>query len=1090
MNTQNRLSLIFNIEPGESRLVLLLLLYSFFAGSARLLVSTAASTLFRDRFGEPAAQLLPYVYIGAAIAAPLTGFLYSKLEERFSFARLLAANLGFLLVATASLYAFLLWLPQAKWPAMALYIWYYVLYALISLSFWGLAGRLFDIRQSKRLFGLIGSGLVVAMALSGFAVRPLVSLIGTSNLLLVAVAGVAVCLVLMLYITRIFHPDSPVAKTQDEPKQDRPDLIDLIQNRYIALMIGLTVLNLLAYYFIDNAFYDRAYLRYPDKNELAGFLGEFLAVSSLLSLASRAFISGKLVNKYGLLVGLLTLPLALALSVMLLAGVGTVFGAIPFIFWLVVFTRLLFRVLEDSINRPAFSVLFQSLPGGTRLRAQTLIISVIEPVAGGLAGVVLLLLSFNAIQLSYVLLFVLAGWITGAVLASREYRTVLLQTLSKNKLGEVSLAVVDDASLGVLKQALKSPYPGVVIYALETLETLQHELLPHFLREALSHSDPEVRQDALRRIERLGLTSLWRSVNLRVRFEASIPVRAAALRTLAALSQADQLDEIAPYLDEPEPQMRRGAMVGLLRSGGIEGVLMAGEKLIHQVDSPQPTDREFAARVLGEVGIASFYRPLLKLLRDDELQVRHTALAAAGKLKHPKLWPLVIANLGQPEVRTVATSTLIVGGEAALPDIRSAFAQKNQPVEILTRLARICGRIRGPEAVALLLEQMDAPDNNLRYQTLLSLSRCDYHAPADQAGVIQQKIKAEIDNAAWTLAALVDLEPASTHGPNEEILGLLQKALLNGLNQSKARVFLLLSFIYQAEVILRARDNLNHPSKETRAYALEVLDNTLTSQKLKAPTLTGQEFRALFFPLVDENLTPDQRLERLSEAFPQSRLDPRQRLAEIMTRSNEWISSWTKLCAQETLGRWPVTAENAPAKNGEMIMLSTIEKVIILKSVHIFAETPEEALAEVVSTLKEVAVKAGEAIVKKGEVGRSMYIIISGRVRVHDGERTLAELGERDIFGELTVLDAEPRSATVTAIRDTRLFRLDQDVLYELMADHVEVARGIIQVLTRRLRRLSSQDEALQHDFTQELIVTTRKNILMGGILEKLSEES
>ena len=460
----------------------------------------------------------------------------------------------------------------------------------------------------------------------------------------------------------------------------------------------------------------------------------------------------------------------------------------------------------------------------------------------------------------------------------------------------------------------------------------------------------------------------------------------------------------------------------------------------------------------------------------------------------------------------------------------------------MTRLARICGRIRGPEAVALLQEQMDTPDNNLRYQTLLALSRCEYRAPADQAGVIQQKIKAEIENAAWMLAALVDLEPVPTNGPQGMALGLLQKALLNGVDQSKARIFLLLSFIYPAEVILRARDNLSHPSKETRAYALEVLDNTLTSQKLKTPTLTGQELRAYFFPLIDENLEPAHRLERLSEAFPQSRSDPRQRLTEIITRPREWLGPWTKLYALEVVGHWQVVeAEQAvltalaapepalreaaaltlfrldgaryqnrlselsrdphpqvaevarqlleaiPAKNGETIMLSTIEKVLILKSVHIFAETPEEALAEVVSTLKEVTVKAGEAVVKKGEVGRSMYIIISGRVRVHDGERTLAELGERDIFGELTVLDAEPRSATVTALQDTRLFRLDQDVLYELMADHVEVARGIIQVLTRRLRGLQSQDDAVQHDFTQELIVTTRKNILMGGILEKLS---
>jgi hypothetical protein len=139
-------------------------------------------------------------------------------------------------------------------------------------------------------------------------------------------------------------------------------------------------------------------------------------------------------------------------------------------------------------------------------------------------------------------------------------------------------------------------------------------------------------------------------------------------------------------------------------------------------------------------------------------------------------------------------------------------------------------------------------------------------------------------------------------------------------------------------------------------------------------------------------------------------------------------------------------------EEGHATMLSTIEKVIILKTVTLFAEVPDEVLADVAAILDEVEVKAGETIFEKGDIGRCMYIIIDGDVRVHDGELTIALLGERDIFGELAVLDMEPRSASVTAVGDTRLFRLDQDALYELMADRIEVARGVIRVLCRFLR--------------------------------------
>jgi CRP-like cAMP-binding protein len=81
-----------------------------------------------------------------------------------------------------------------------------------------------------------------------------------------------------------------------------------------------------------------------------------------------------------------------------------------------------------------------------------------------------------------------------------------------------------------------------------------------------------------------------------------------------------------------------------------------------------------------------------------------------------------------------------------------------------------------------------------------------------------------------------------------------------------------------------------------------------------------------------------------------------------------------------------------------------------------------------------------------------MFIIYSGSVWVHDGEHTLAELKTRDFFGELSLLDTEPRSASVTALEDTFLLRLDQHAFYEIMADRIEVTREIMKILCRRLR--------------------------------------
>ena len=133
-------------------------------------------------------------------------------------------------------------------------------------------------------------------------------------------------------------------------------------------------------------------------------------------------------------------------------------------------------------------------------------------------------------------------------------------------------------------------------------------------------------------------------------------------------------------------------------------------------------------------------------------------------------------------------------------------------------------------------------------------------------------------------------------------------------------------------------------------------------------------------------------------------------------------------------------------------MHSSVEKVLILRSVNLFKSTPDDALAELGELLSEVEIPKGQNIVEKGAQGDSMYIIVHGKVAVMDGDRVLNTLGERTVFGELALLDTEPRSATIRAVEDTLLFRLDQEPFYELMSDRVEVAMGTIQMLTGNLR--------------------------------------
>lgn len=128
------------------------------------------------------------------------------------------------------------------------------------------------------------------------------------------------------------------------------------------------------------------------------------------------------------------------------------------------------------------------------------------------------------------------------------------------------------------------------------------------------------------------------------------------------------------------------------------------------------------------------------------------------------------------------------------------------------------------------------------------------------------------------------------------------------------------------------------------------------------------------------------------------------------------------------------------------------ERLALLRRVRFFTGAPEDALPAVAAALDMVRVAPGATLFHKGDVGDSLYVIASGRVRVHDGDLVYNELGAGDVVGEMAVLDAEPRSASVTALEETELLCLHQEPLYALIGTHSGVARGIIQILTRHLR--------------------------------------
>lgn len=134
-------------------------------------------------------------------------------------------------------------------------------------------------------------------------------------------------------------------------------------------------------------------------------------------------------------------------------------------------------------------------------------------------------------------------------------------------------------------------------------------------------------------------------------------------------------------------------------------------------------------------------------------------------------------------------------------------------------------------------------------------------------------------------------------------------------------------------------------------------------------------------------------------------------------------------------------------------MHDSAERQRFLRSVSVFAEFSDEARAEIARLLTDVSVAQGEALCVAGDAGDSMFIVIDGEIRVHDGDRTLNHLRPGEVFGEVAALDPQPRSVSVTAVAPTRVLRLTSAPLWELVRRNPEVAAALIRVLCHIVRR-------------------------------------
>ena len=1020
------------VERSERRSVGLMTAHSFFMGCSTVFFETAASASFLARFES---RFIPWVYLAAAVVNIVTGSIYARMQKRASFSGLMKGTLWFLLALVVTVRLGFA-VSTVAWVAFAGLVSYRIISSLTDLEYWAVASRIYDVRQAKRLFGFVGTGEVVARIAGAFCVPFLVRLGGVSNLMELSAGALALCI---FFLGRVLHGVPGVHARAPEPTAAAPrstlreGLQEIVSSPYLVVVVTVAVLATFGKYFVDFAFLEQISTVSKGEVELASLLGLFSGLTQTLSLLTRVFVSRPLLARLGIRVGVLILPLAHTLCALLTILAG-VFGPGAAVFWLVIGNQGIYKTLKHPIDNASFKVLYQPLKPEQRLGVQIAVEIIFSPAVVGVAGAVMLLFSsvihYDPVLFSGVLFVVFLAWVFAARAAGRGYARKLVEMLRRRIEGEFAFTFDDATTLSILRSHLGSADASEVCVALGLLEKAAPADLDDILLAQTAHASPVVRRYAVERLLELRPESLRRIRN-RISIDPEPSVRGAVMRLATSGSPDSAVVELLPYLADRDESVRRAAFTVLLGLPGDNARAVGTSALEDLVASTDPAERILGARLAGAHG---FRELVVALLADTHFGVRRAAIAAAGALRDPTLRPTLMEHLLEPRFAQVAAIALAAEGDAALESLAALFVPSAEAL-VLRRIVYVYRLIGSPAALRVLAAHLDFPEVTVRTRVLRALDRLGWSAKTDvEKLLVDELMRREAAETAWALAARRDLGDGA-----DADLDVVRRALDEEAATGRQRILHLLSFVHDRLAVHRAAVHVAHVSKDKRAFAHEVLELMLDAEE-----------RSVVLPFVVE-VAPAERLRLLAEEHDVTPRTADERLHEILERHERSLRRWTRDAAVWVLER---RARGTTQPREKDMLL--IEKVILLKTVAMFEHTPEELVAEVASIVEVIDYPKGTRIFDKGDAGESMYIVVSGEVRVFDGERTLRLLGERELFGELALLDPAPRSASVETTEDTRLFRLDGDLFTQLMAANVDIVRGVLHVLCERLRATSA----------------------------------
>ena len=1040
------------IRSEEQKQIALMLATGFFMGVFIATFQVTADSLFLNRLGD---QLNRAFLIAGAFGIVATG-LFSFFQNWIKFTTLALASILLIFAFTLGAYL-LLHFGDTRWHnyyIFALYCMSGPVTAVLLLSFWGLFGRLFNFRQSKRIIGWIDTGQLIAAILATLIIIPFSSQIveDTSNYLLLCCISIFIVSILLISISSSFNLAKNDPREFGETVRKETQLHRLFGDKYIRSMGLFLLISMITLMFSQYSFQELVKEQYPEERELTTFNSFFTGAVYGLSLILQTFVNSRVISNYGLRISLFILPMVVGVFAFGSVVLGTLFGfeksvsasGFLYFFLFVALSRLFNWTLRDSLEGPVFKLFFIPMDSRLRFNIQSKVEGLLNESSRFIAGIFIFGFAFipffKTIHIVVLMLVLVGLYFLFVNRLYSGYRSKIREKLETST--EVYQDKLEQGFTQItarLEQMLVTPSSGKAVFSFKLLEKINAAQAGVWVNNLMKNEDEATRYYAQERMNEMKGLSVSEQYVIR-------------------------LDNTKTH-ETGKNILSRADLQLIIENGGH----ITKSRIQKLTRSANPNDRHYAAELLLHTSREEGVSFLMELLNDAEPKVRNTAIKTSVKRFNPEVINALIENLSSPVFSNQAMNALVLIGPETLPALEAAFYRSGLYTQVMLKIVQAMGQIGGQRAKEQLWNKIEYPNKMVVSQVLLSLGECGFKAGISQMTRIRYAIEADIADIRWNLSAVQEI---GLEGFNEQI----KTALRWEIESDVQHIYMLLAMLYDTRSIQLVRENIESGTADGITYAIELLDVFLTEQ-----------LKQRVIPVLDD-LTDTERINRLEDFYPRVKLDSKLVLKFIINRDFTQSNRWTKACVIFQIGMqriadfkldliaqlfnpdlfiqqvsaWALFQINTgeyhqntkrlgdqqKKKLDNLILHSKemmgFEKVLFFQKITIFENITGLTLSYLADISEEMHYKAGDSLILDEKSNNNFYVLVTGSIDFYQRGEFVSQYTQGQFIGEMLPLPNFVNTNLLIAKTDLVILRLNKDQFYELLSDNVKLADKIL----------------------------------------------